>query len=62
MAIVKAEKTPAREAPLSETSVLGWMRKNLFSSVFNSLLTVITAYVIYITVVDLWTWGIGDAM
>ena len=60
MAIVKAEKTPSREAPLSETSVIGWMRKNLFSSVFNSILTVITAYVIYITVVDLWIWGFGS--
>ena len=38
MAIVKAEKTPERPAPLSERSVLGWVHKNLFSSVFNSVL------------------------
>ena len=62
MAIVKATKTPDRAAPLLETSIIGWMRKNLFSSTFNSILTVITLYVIFITVRDLWSWGIGDAV
>jgi len=62
MAIVKAENTPARAAPLTERSIIGWMRKNLFSSVFNSILTIVTLYVIYITVRDMWVWGIGDAV
>ena len=62
MAIVKTENTPARPAPLTERSIIGWMSKNLFSSVFNSILTIVTLYVIYITVKDLWVWGIGDAV
>ena len=62
MAIVKATKTPSRAAPLSETSFIGWLRTNLFSSTFNSILTIVTLYVIFITVRDLWTWGIGDAV
>lgn len=62
MTIIKTEKTPAREAPLSERSIAGWLRMNLFSSTFNSLLTIISLYVIYITVKGLWTWGIGDAV
>jgi len=62
MAIIKAEKTPDRPAPLSERSLIGWMHKNLFSSMFNSVLTLITLYVIYITVKSLWIWGIGDAV
>ncbi|MDH5355502.1 MAG: amino acid ABC transporter permease [Gammaproteobacteria bacterium] len=62
MAIVKTENTPARAAPLTERSIIGWMSKNLFSSVFNSILTIVTLYVIYITVKDLWVWGIGDAV
>jgi general L-amino acid transport system permease protein len=62
MAIVTAEKTPAREAPLSETTIIGWMSKNLFSSWFNAILTVVTLYVIYIMVKDLWVWGISDAV
>lgn len=49
MAIIKAQKTTARAAPLSETSVVGWLHKNLFSSVFNTLLTLVTLYIIYLT-------------
>jgi len=62
MAIVKTEKTPARKAPLSETSILGWMSKNLFGSVFNSILTIVTIYIIFITVRDVWVWGVSDAV
>jgi general L-amino acid transport system permease protein len=62
MGIVKDGKTPAREAPLSETTIIGWMSKNLFSSVFNSVLTVVTLFVIYITVRDVWVWGVTDAV
>ena len=62
MAIVKTEKTPARAAPLSETTIIGWMSKNLFGSVFNSILTIVTLYVIYITVRDVWVWGVADAV
>ncbi len=62
MGIVKDGKTPAREAPLSETTIIGWMSKNLFSSVFNSILTVVTVFVNYITVRDVWVWGVTDAV
>jgi general L-amino acid transport system permease protein len=62
MAIVKHEKTPARAAPLTERSVIGWMHKHLFSSVLNSILTIVTLYIVFITVRDLWTWGIADAV
>lgn len=62
MAIIKAEKTPATAPPLSETSAIGWMQKNLFSSVFNGLLTIATLFIIYITVKGLWVWGVTDAV
>ncbi len=61
MTIIKATKTPARPEPLSETSVLGWMRKNLFSSVFNSILTVMATYIIYLTISGVYGWGFADA-
>jgi general L-amino acid transport system permease protein len=38
------------------------MRKNLFSSVLNSLLTIVPLYIVYITVKELWVWGIADAV
>ena len=62
MTIIKAVPTPALPAPLSETSVIGWMQKNLFSSVFNGLLTIGTLYIIYIAVKGMGVWGIADAV
>ncbi len=62
MAIVKVKNTPAREAPLSETSLIGWMRIHLFSSTFNSILTVISLYIIYIAIFGVWKWGVTDAV
>jgi len=62
MAYVQAEVTPARAAPLSETSVLGWLHKNLFSSVINTLLTLFSLYIIYLLVTSLWVWGVTDAV
>jgi len=62
MAIIKALETPSAAPPLSETSVIGWMQKNLFSSVSNGLLTIATIFIIYIAVKGLWIWGIADAV
>jgi len=62
MAIVSAEKTPARPAPLSETTVLGWLHKNLFSSWVNIILTVVSIYIIYTAISAIWTWGVSDAV
>ena len=61
MAIVTAQKTPARSAPISETSVLGWLQKNLFSSAFNTALTIFTLYIIYLTLRGALGWGLADA-
>jgi general L-amino acid transport system permease protein len=62
MTIIKEVPTPARPAPLSETSVIGWMQKSLFSSVFNGLLTIAALYIIYIVVKGMGAWGIVDAV
>ena len=62
MAIVKAEKTPARAAPLSEASLIGWMRLHLFSSRFNSILTIVSLYIISLRYLELWSWGVADAV
>lgn len=62
MAIVKKEKTAPRLPPLSERSIIGWMHRNLFNSTINSILTVISVYIVYITVKGFWVWGIGDAV
>jgi len=62
MTIIKAVKTPAAPPPLSETSVMGWIQKNLFSSVLNSLLTIVTLFIVYSAVKGLSVWGLVDAV
>ncbi len=62
MAFVKTEITASRPAPLSERSIIGWMHKHLFSSFYNSILTLVTLYIIYISLKGLWVWGIADAV
>lgn len=61
MAIITATKTPDRAAPIGERSAIGWFHKNLFSSWLNVILSVFTAYLVFITVTGLWTWGVTDA-
>ena len=62
MAYVMGDPTAARSAPLLETSFLGWMRKNLFSSWINTLLTLLSIYIIYFALKGLWIWGVTDAV
>jgi len=47
---------PARKAPPSEVGVLGWLRANLFSSIGNTLLTLLTAVALYILVPNIIAW------
>lgn len=61
MAIITATPSNARPAPISETSIMGWLRKNMFSSVANSLLTVFMLYIIYLTLRGVVGWGYMDA-
>jgi len=61
-AVIQKKKTDARSAPLSETSVVGWLHKNLFSSWINTILTIISIYIVYLVVAGLWTWGVADAV
>ncbi|MGR3660908.1 MAG: amino acid ABC transporter permease [Paracoccaceae bacterium] len=61
MAIITATPSKDRPAPISETSVLGWLRKNMFNSVANSLLTVFMVYLIYLTLHGVIVWGYIDA-
>jgi general L-amino acid transport system permease protein len=62
MSIVKYKKTAPRDAPLSETTFIGWLQKNLFSSWVNTILTIISLYIVYAVVKSLWFWGIQDAV
>lgn len=51
----------ARPAPISDAGIVGWARANLFSSPFNTILTLISAYILYQLVPGLLNWAIFDA-
>ena len=46
--------TDTIKPPATSIGVLGWLRKNLFSSWINSLLTIVALWLIYNLVVGLW--------
>ena len=58
---VKTERHPDLPPPPSETGVLGWMRKNLFSSPLNTALTVFGLWVLWMTVPPFVRWALIDA-
>ncbi|BBK43838.1 amino acid ABC transporter permease [Allostella vacuolata] len=53
--------TPMRP-PAIEIGVAGWVRKNLFNGVWNSLLTIVAGYVLLTTVPGLLDWAIFRAV
>ena len=46
------QKIPAKvlKPPVTSVGVIGWMRANLFNGWFNSLLTIVTLYVLWIII------------
>ncbi|KPU84706.1 hypothetical protein JI58_02160 [Marinosulfonomonas sp. PRT-SC04] len=61
MTIITAKPSSARPAPISETSISGWLRKHMFNSVANSMLTVFMLYIIYLILSGVYGWGYKDA-
>ncbi len=62
MAYVKTKSTPARTAPLSENSVLGWLKVNLFDTLYSSVLTVLVLIALFFALKSFWIWGIADGV
>ena len=50
---------PAQKPPASEVGVLGWLRANLFSSIGNSILTIVTLVALFFIVSGLARWAIN---
>jgi general L-amino acid transport system permease protein len=47
---------PDMPPPASEVGVIGWLRKNLFSSWFNSIFSVLSLYVLYLVIPPAFQW------
>ena len=56
IAFVRHDMLPEQAPPASETGIIKWVRQNLFSNVWNSILTVIALWFIYKIVSGAWPW------
>ena len=55
------EKLEARPAPANTKGILHWAKENLFSNTVSTILTLLSFYLIYITLPPLLDWMIFDA-
>jgi len=53
---------PAQRPPIASTGIIGWLRANLFNSVFNSVLTLIAVYILATTIPPMIRWALVDAV
>lgn len=61
MAAIFEQQPPSLPPPRSETGAVGWMRANLFSNWYSSLLTVVLVIVIAVSVWFGGNWAVTDA-
>lgn len=59
--IIHYEEPPTKPPPLLEQGILAWLRKNLFSSFTDTLLTIIGAIVIVGVVYSMVSWSVQSA-
>lgn len=55
------EKLEAKPAPLGTKGFIHWAKENLFSSILSSILTILSIYLLYVTIPPLLDWLIFDA-
>ncbi|MBU1231844.1 MAG: amino acid ABC transporter permease [Proteobacteria bacterium] len=61
MAVYITTPSPALPPPSTSVGVLGWMRKNLFSSFANSILTLIGVYLLFLIIPPTINWALFQA-
>ncbi|MEM9204769.1 MAG: amino acid ABC transporter permease [Pseudomonadota bacterium] len=62
VAYVRTEELPSEPPPVRSGGAVGWMKQNLFSSPFNTIMTLIGAYIIYLVLPPLFQFAIADAV
>ena len=53
---------PSLDPPANTVGIVGWMKNNLFSSPFNSILTLLGAGLVLVAVPPALNWTIFDAV
>lgn len=63
-AFFRTEMTPPKPPPITERGVVKWLRENLFAGPYNTLLTLVALYVLYLFLQAVIPWlanGVWDA-
>jgi len=60
--IPKSAGTPSLPPPVSQVGMVGWLRKNLFSSPTNVILTLVSIYFLYKIIPPVLNWAFFDAV
>ncbi|NND42524.1 MAG: amino acid ABC transporter permease [Silicimonas sp.] len=53
---VRTDMLPEKAPPASEVGVQGWLRQNLFSSVSNTILTIVSGFLIFLVLSNMLPW------
>ncbi len=56
---VRTQMLPEQAPPATAVGIIGWVRENLFSGWFNSILTLVSIYVIYLILAAILPWIIS---
>lgn len=62
LSFVRSEMVAAMPPPVNNSGVVGWMRQNLFSSIGNTILTLIGIYFLYLIIPGTLKWVFLDAV
>jgi len=59
ISFVREKPLPQSPPPITESTTIGWIRKNLFSGWLSSVLTILSVYFIYVCLKDFIPWAYG---
>jgi len=62
LSFVRTEMVSAAPPPVNDSGIVGWMRNNLFSSVGNTILTLIGCYLLYLILPGTLGWTLFEAV
>ena len=51
-----------KKPPVINIGVIGWLRQNLFSTWYNTILTFLGLYILYVSIPPFFQWAILDAV
>jgi His/Glu/Gln/Arg/opine family amino acid ABC transporter permease subunit len=59
--IVWHDETPDRKPPVTESGIIGWLRTNLFGSIADTIVTIVSALFVLFLIQGFLQWAIFDA-